>query len=116
MKNTYFKGLEKALNYDCYIKLFAHSPGHPVVRVETKHSKEEKAKLISFYEGFNILSALNGTFYIPIKSVIANSIENGLEMLEASLKDFNCDSDDFYKFAKKQLEPIQTYLKEVRKS
>ena len=59
MQNVYFKGLEKALNDGCYIKVFSCSLRYPVVRVEKKSSETNKEKLVSYAESGNVLAALN---------------------------------------------------------
>lgn len=59
MENIYFKGLEKALNEECYIKVFSCSMRYPVVRVEKKDKETGEEKLISYAENGNVISALN---------------------------------------------------------
>lgn len=60
MENVYFKGLEKALNDGCYVKVFSCAMRYPVVRVEKKDAKTGEEQLIAYYENGNVLSALNG--------------------------------------------------------
>ena len=59
MENIYFKGLEKALNDGCYIKVFSCSLRYPVVRVEKKNEETKEEELISYAENGNVISALN---------------------------------------------------------
>lgn len=59
MENIYFKGLEKALNENCYIKVFSCSLRYPVVRVERKNEKTKQEELVSYAENGNVISALN---------------------------------------------------------
>ena len=59
MDNIYFKGLEQALNEDCYIKVFSCAMRYPVVRVEKKDKETGEEKLISYAENGNVISALN---------------------------------------------------------
>ncbi len=59
MENIYFKGLEKALNDGCYIKVFSCSMRYPVVRVEKKNDKTNQEELVSYAENGNVLAALN---------------------------------------------------------
>ena len=59
MENIYFKGLEKALNDNCYIKVFSCSLRYPVVRVEKKNKETKQEELVSYAENGNVISALN---------------------------------------------------------
>ena len=59
MENVFFKGLEKALNEGCYIKVFSCAMRYPVVRVEKKNKETNEEQLISYAENGNVLSALN---------------------------------------------------------
>lgn len=59
MENIYFKGLEEALNDNCYIKVFLCSLRHPVVRVEKKNKETKQEELVSYAENGNVISALN---------------------------------------------------------
>ena len=59
MENIYFKGLEKALNDNCYIKVFSCSSRYPVVRVEKKNKETKQEELVSYAEKGNVISALN---------------------------------------------------------
>lgn len=59
MENICFKGLEKALDEECYIKVFSCSMKYPVVRVEKKDKETGEEKLISYAENGNVVSALN---------------------------------------------------------
>lgn len=59
MEHVYFKGLEKALNDGCYIKVFSCSMRYPVVRVEKKDLETGKEQLVAYSENGNVLSALN---------------------------------------------------------
>lgn len=59
MENIYFKGLEKALNDGCYVKVFNCSLRYPVVRVEKKDVKTNKEELVSYSENGNVLASLN---------------------------------------------------------
>ena len=59
MENIYFKGLDKALNDDCYIKVFNCAFNYPAVRVEKKNRENGEKSLYSYGEGVNVISALN---------------------------------------------------------
>lgn len=59
MENIYFKGLEKALNDNCYVKVFSCSLRYPVVRVEKKNKETNEEELVSYSENGNVISALN---------------------------------------------------------
>lgn len=71
MENIYFKGLEKALNDGCYIKVFSCSLRYPVVRVEKKNDNKEE--LISYAEGGNVISTLNEASNNIINEISDNS-------------------------------------------
>ena len=62
MENIYFKGLDKALNDDCYIIVFYSIFGY-VVRVEKKNRETGEVELVSYAEHFNAISALNTASY-----------------------------------------------------
>ena len=59
MENMYFKGLEKALNENCYIKVFSCAFRYTVVRVEKKNEETKQEELVSYAENGNVISALN---------------------------------------------------------
>lgn len=59
MENIYFKGLNKALDKGCYIKVFTCTLKHPIVRIEKIDKKTKEEKIIVESENGNVLSALN---------------------------------------------------------
>lgn len=59
MMNMYLKGLDKALNEGCYIKVFCCSMNYPIVRVEKKNNESDTLELIAYAEGNNVLGTLN---------------------------------------------------------
>lgn len=63
MENTYFKGLDKALDDNCYIIVFNCSYGWPVVRVEKKNRETGEVELVSYAKNFNAIAALNTASY-----------------------------------------------------
>lgn len=68
MEKFYFKGLELALEDNCYIKVFCCSMNYPIVRVERVNDKEE-LELIAYAEHSNILSALTKASNSIIKEI-----------------------------------------------
>ena len=168
MENIYFKGLEKALVEECYIKVFSGVMRYPVVRVEKKDKETGEEKLISYAENGNVISALNSASskiidevldipgdkiwcervlidrvvesgytlhffklsngqvlsticagdgygnYIPIKSIIADEIKSGFEILNATLETFDFETTcDFYDFVESQTAPVEAYQKKL---
>ena len=73
MENIYFKGLNKALDKGCYIKVFTCSLRHPVVRVEKVDKKTSTPKLVSYAENGNVLSALNCASDKIVEEVSSNN-------------------------------------------
>ncbi len=82
MKNIYFKGLEKAINDGCYIKVFSCSLRYPVVRVEKKSVETNQEELISYAEDGNVLAALN---------TASNKIINELSEIENNSESLLCE-------------------------
>ncbi len=78
MENIYFKGLDKALNDGCHIKVFICSFGYPVVRVERKNNETKKDELIAYAENENVISALN-TASCNIINELANTLKSNLQ-------------------------------------
>ena len=72
MENMFFKGLEKALNEKCYVKVFCCSLRYPVVRVERRNKKKSENALVAYAEGGNVLSTLNLASSKIIKEVKKN--------------------------------------------
>lgn len=68
MEKLYFKGLQLALEDNCYIKVFCCSMHYPIVRVERVKDKEE-LELIAYAEHSNILSALTKASNTIVKEV-----------------------------------------------
>lgn len=75
MENIYFKGLQKALNNSCYIKVFSCGMRYPVARVE-KNKDHDRVELISYAEGGNILSVLNSASNKIVAEITTQGLNN----------------------------------------
>lgn len=104
MENMYFKGLDKALEDNLYIKVFQCSSKYPIVRIEKQNKETNQSVLVEYATGGTVLDAMNSA---STKMVKDDDYENErMASYKSTLVDYVLDQGyalHFYKLSNDQI-------------